>query len=306
MEQDATRSTLGELVGRHAGPSGVSETPIDGLRLFRIDQPIERLPGVYPASMCCIVQGTKRAYLGGVAYTYDEDHFLCATMALPVEAEVPVATPEEPVLGLLLDLDTRAMTETLIAYEAATRPRPTTSTKGLTPGLLVADVDQRFVEAVGRLLQLLDDPVALRMLADSRLRELLFTLIEGEAGPLLRRTLGGAHDISQVVTYLRHNLSEPLTVEDLARKAGMSRAVFHRRFKAATSFSPLQFTKALRLSHAAMQIAGGGAVSQAANAVGYTSASQFSREFRRQFGESPKRWAKTAAASPPDVQAAAG
>jgi AraC-like DNA-binding protein len=198
------------------------------------------------------------------------------------------------------------MAETLIAYEAAARPRRTTSTKELTPGLIVAQVDDRFVEAVARLLQLLDDPVSLRVLADSRLRELLFALIEGEAGPLVHRTLGGAHDISQVVTYLRENLSEPLTVDDLARRAGMSRAVFHRRFKAATTFAPLQFIKALRLSHAAMQLSGGTAVNQAAEAVGYASASQFSREFRRQFGTSPKRWTRTAAASAPDVQATSG
>ena len=71
----------------------------------------------------------------------------------------------------------------------------------------------------------------------------------------------------------------------------MSRAVFHRRFKEATSFSPLQFIKALRLNHTAMQIVGGVSVSQAADEVGYTSASQFSREFRRQFGKSPREWA---------------
>lgn len=302
MKRGMNRKALRELVGRHAGPDRASETPIDGLRLFRIDEPIERLPGVYPASMCCIVQGTKRAYLGGVAHTYDEDHYLCATMALPVEAEVPFATPDEPVLGLLVDLDTRAMAETLIAYETAARPRRTPSAKEVTPGLIVAQVDERFVDAVGRLLQLLDDPVGLRVLADSRLRELLFTLIEGQAGPLVRQTLGGAHDISQVVAYLRDNLCEPLTVDDLAKRAGMSRAVFHRRFKTATSLSPLQFIKALRLNQAAMQIAGGMAVSHAADSVGYTSASQFSREFRRQFGASPKRWARTAAFAP-DVQA---
>jgi len=299
MDQRALR----DLVARHAGPDGVSETPIEGLQLFRINQPIERLPAVYPASVCCIVQGSKRAYLGGAAHTYDADHYLCATMSLPVEAEVPFATPDEPVLGLLLDLDTRATAETLVAYEAAARPHGTTSTKELPPGLVVAEVDDGFVGAVGRLLQLLDDPVALRVLANSRLRELLFTIIEGEAGPLVRRTFGGAHDITRVLTYLRENLSEPLSVDDLARRAGMSRAVFHRRFKAATSFSPLQFIKALRLSYAAMQIVGGKGVSQAADAVGYTSASQFSREFRRQFGKSPRQWTRTAAASAPDVQA---
>lgn len=297
------RGALRQLLAKHVGPDGVSETPIDGLRLFRINQPIERLPGIYPASMCCIVQGRKRAYLGGVAYTYDEEHYLCATMVLPVEAEVPAATSEEPLLGLLVDLDTRAMAETLIAYEAAARPHPTSSTKDVTPGLMVARVDDLFVEAVERLLRLLDDPVALGVLADSRRRELLVALIRGEAGPLVRQTLGGAHGISGVVAYLRENLSEPLTVDDLARRAGMSRAVFHRQFKAATSYSPLQFIKALRLNHAAMQLAGGETVSQAADAVGYASPSQFSREFRRQFGASPKQWTRTAAASAPDVQA---
>ena len=299
MDQRALR----DLVARHAGPDGVTDTPIEGLQLFRISEPIERLPGVYPASMCCILQGEKRAYLGGVAHTYDEQHYLCATMSLPVEAEVPFATADEPVLGVLLDLDTRAMAETLVAYEAAARPRRTTSTEAMPPSLVVAEVDDGFVGAVGRLLELLDEPVALRVLADSRLRELLFTIIEGQAGPLLRQTFGGAHDITRVVAYLRQNLSEPLSVDDLARRAGMSRAVFHRRFKAATSFSPLQFIKALRLSHAAMQIVGGKTVGQAADDVGYASASQFSREFRRQFGQSPRQWARTGASTETDVRA---
>lgn len=297
------RRTLRDLVARHAGPDGVSETPIEGLRLFRINQPIERLPGIYPPSMCCIVQGSKRAYLGGAAHTYDADHYLCASMPLPVEAEVPFATPDEPVLGLLVDLETRTMAETLVAYEAAAGPNRTTSTKELTPGLVAVEVDDGFVTAVGRLLELLDNSVALRVLANSRLRELLFTIIEGDAGPLVRQMFADAHAITRVTTHLREHLRTPLSVDDLSRLAGMSRAVFHRRFKAATSLSPLQFIKALRLSHAAMHIVRGNAVSQAAHAVGYTSVSQFSREFRRQFGKSPKQWATTAAAIPPDVQA---
>ena len=205
-------------------------------------------------------------------------------------------------LGLLLDLDTRAMAEALVAYEAAARPLGLASTKAPTTGLVVAEVDEHFVEALGRLLQLLDDPVALRVLAQGRLRELLFAIVEGQAGPVVRRTFGGVQDMTRVLTHVRENLSEPLCVDDLARRAGMSRAVFHRRFKAATNFSPLQFIKALRLSHAAMEIVGGKAVSQAADAVGYASASQFSREFRRHFGQSPRQWVKTAGASPPDVK----
>ncbi len=293
MDQQALR----DVVSRHAVSEGVSETPIEGLQLFRVNAPIARLPGVYPASMCCIVQGTKRAYLGGVAHTYDEEHYLCATMSLPVEAEVPFATIEEPVLGLLLSLDTQTMAETVVAYEAAARAHEGMRTNELSSGLVVSEADDRFMVAVGRLLELLDEPLALKVLANSRLRELLFTIIEGQAGSLLRRTAGDAHDIARVVTYLRQNIREPLSVDALARKAGMSRAVFHRRFKAATSFSPLQFIKALRLSHAAMQLVGGKGVGHAAEAVGYTSVSQFSREFRRQFGKSPRQWAKTTAAT---------
>ncbi len=299
--------TLRTLVARHAGPDGISPTPIEGLRLFRINEPVDRLPGVYPASMCCIVQGTKRAWLAGVEHTYDEDHYLCATMDLPVVAEVPAATPQQPVLGVLVDLDTRAMAETLVAYEAAARPHRPALAPDPGSGLVVADVDDRFRDALGRLLRLLDDPVALRVLAGGRLRELLFTVIEGQAGPLVRHSLGGASAITRVVAHVRDNLDQPLTVDDLARRAGMSRAVFHRRFKAATGLPPLQFIKTLRLSRAAMQIAGGRAViGDAAQAVGYTSASQFSREFRRQFGASPRQWARTASASAPDVQAAGG
>lgn len=294
---------LRDVVARHVGPDGVSDTPIEGLRLFRINHPIDRLPGIYPPSMCCIVQGQKRTYLGDVAHTYDPDHYLCATMSLPVEAEVTSATPDAPVLGVLLDLDTPDMVETLVAYEAAARPQRASATEATEPGMVVAPVDDALIGALGRLLALLDDPVALRVLASSRLRELQFTVIAGEAGPILRRSFGGARDITRVVTYLRENLSAPISVDDLARRAGMSRAVFHRRFKSATSFSPLQFIKALRLSNAAMQIVGGKAVGEAADAVGYASASQFSREFRRQFGQSPRKWARAAAASAPDVQA---
>lgn len=301
MKQLALRDRL----ARHAVAEGLTETPIEGLKLFRVSHPIERLPAVYPASLCVIAQGQKRAYLGGEAYTYDAEHYLCATMPLPVEAEVPHATPTEPVLGLLLDLETREVVETLVAYEAAARPLCAGTADAPPSGLAVIPVDDAFASAVARLLDLLEDPVALRVLAGSRLRELLFLLIDGKAGPLVRGTLGGGHELMRALTYVREHLGEPISIDELARRAGMSRAVFYRRFKAATCMSPLQFIKAMRLSHAAMQIVAGRTVSEAARCVGYRSASQFSREFRRHFGASPKQWARRAAVSGPDVQAQA-
>ena len=281
----------------------MTETPIEGLQLYRVNQSIERMPTVYPLSICCIVQGSKRVYLGGTTHVYDARHYLCVTMPLPMQAEVPEATPDKPLLGMLLSLETRAMAETMVEYEAMVGPSHGPAAHELTPGLAVASMDAPFTTAAERLLRLLDDPVKLRVLGSGRLRELLFTIIEGEAGPLVRRTFGGSHGVTRALTYLRENIAEPLSVDDLAQKAGMSRTVFHRHFKAATTFSPLQFIKALRLSDAAMLLTQGANVSQAASRVGYSSASQFSREFRRQFGKSPRQWGKTAIGAASDVQA---
>lgn len=298
-----SHTALRDLVERHTGADGATDTPIEGLQLFRVSHPFERMPTVYTPSICCIVQGSKRVFLGGATHVYDTQHYLCVTMPLPMEAEVPKATPDDPLLGLLLSLETRSMAETMVEYEAIVGPSRRSATLELAPGLAVASMDAPFITALERLLGLFDDPIKLRMLGSGRLRELLFSIIDGEAGPLIRRTFGGSHDISRALTYLRENIAEPLSVEDLAAKAGMSRTVFHRQFKAATTYSPLQFIKALRLSDAAMLMTQGANVSQAADRVGYTSASQFSREFRRHFGKSPRQWGKTAVGAQSDVQA---
>jgi AraC-like DNA-binding protein len=121
----------------------------------------------------------------------------------------------------------------------------------------------------------------------------MFALVRGEAGALLRRKVGASRDLFRVLGYIQDNLREPITIQDLVKCAGMSKAVLHRKFKAATTLSPLQFIKALRLNEAAMMIAGGTNVGQAAYQVGYESPSQFSREFRRHFGDSPRQWANT-------------
>ncbi|MEO1173685.1 MAG: AraC family transcriptional regulator, partial [Myxococcota bacterium] len=237
-----------------------------------------------------MLQGRKRAFLGAGVYEYSPEDYLCVTMPLPMEAEIRSASPDRPVLGMLVRLETRLVAETAIEYEAARGSADGDRAKDLLPGLAVVAADEGFVTATGRLLSLLDDPVALRVLGRGRLRELLFSVMNGPAGSLLRQSFGGALGIGRALRHLRENVAEPITVDKLARKAGMSRTVFHRRFKEVTTFSPLQFVKALRLSDAAMLLAQGASVSEAAGHAGYTSASQFSREFRRQFGRPPREW----------------
>ena len=240
-------------------------------------------------------RGQKRVYLGGEAKTYGNNTFLCCTMPLPVEAEVPQASPSHPVLGLLLSLETPTMTETLIAAEA--RLAPDAGSSESTPGLVVSAWDEPFIEAVLRLLQLLDDPCARQILATSRLRELYFALLRSEAGGAIRRTFGASRDLGRALAYLHEHIGEPISVSELARVAGMSKAVFHRRFRAATKLSPVQFMKAIRLNNAAALIGGGMTIAEAAVQVGYGSPSQFSREFSRQYGMPPRQWATTSASA---------
>ena len=129
-------------------------------------------------------------------------------------------------------------------------------------------------------------------MGEGRLRELYYAVLKGEAGESARRAFGVGNEIARTIDYLSSRLDEPVSIEDMAGRVGMSRAVFHRKFKQATTMSPIQFVKSMRLNTAAMQIANGKTVSEAAMAVGYVSSSQFSREFKRLYGQSPKQWSQ--------------
>jgi len=179
--------TLGPLLFRHAPAHGTVPTPIPGLELIRVTQPLSTVPSLYPASLCLLVQGEKRVYFGGQAITYGRDRLLCCTMPMPVKAEVPQASPEAPVLGLLLRLDTQVMMETLVAAEATGELPPAPRSAGPSPGLVVAPWDPHVVDSLSRLAALPDDPCARQVLVSARLREVYFAVLRSEAGQAVRR-----------------------------------------------------------------------------------------------------------------------
>lgn len=288
------KSEIVQLVNRHAITEGVTDTPLEGLQLFRMSHVVERLLGVYEPSVCVIVQGSKRAYLNGRTYIYDENQYLCSTMPLPVEAEVVEASTEKPLLGFSLSIETRTMVETVIEMIAMESANNSSTEVIAVPGLTVAKWDDEFTEALWRLLALLDDPGALSILSNGRLKELMFAVLRGEAGSLVRQAFGGMQKISRALIFLRSNFHEAISIDDLAKQADMSRAVFHRKFKEVTTYSPIQFIKLHRLNNASKLIARGVTIGEAAHQVGYSSQSQFSRDFRRHFGQSPRQWGDTA------------
>lgn len=269
---------------------GLIETGINGVQLFRVSDAMRCAPAVYEPTVVAIVSGTKEAILDGQRFKYDSDQYLCCSMSMPVEAGTPEASAENPLLGVYISLDTKVMTELAIEMESANGAIRTPKAGSLPQGLALAQWDTDFSEALLRLLELGDSPIDTAILGESRLRELYYAVLKGEAGSSARRAFGVGNEIARAIDYLSSNLGESITIDDMASQVGMSRAVFHRKFKQATTMSPIQFVKSMRLNNAAMKIASGKNVSEAAMEVGYVSSSQFSREFKRMYGQSPKQW----------------
>lgn len=284
------RDLIRARVDRHAPSVGSSKTPFEGVGLFRVVAPFERMPGIYKPCVCAIVAGEKTVYVEDSPYVFGEERYVCATMPTPTLADVPAASPESPLLGVLLNFDTNLMSRLVLEMQAAYGTLPTSD--GARKGFGTAARDEGFDIALANLLELLDDPPAAQVLGAGRLRELLFAILRGEAGDRLRSDFGGAPALAKTLAHVHAHIGEDFTIDSLARRAGMSRAVFDRQFRAATLLSPLQYIKALRLSEASMLIARGEGIGEAARTVGYHNSSQFSREFRRKFGASPRQWAR--------------
>ena len=279
-------------VARLIQTDGTRDSAIEGVQLFRSSEPIERVEGVLDPSLCIVVQGEKRAFLDGRSLAYGPSKYLCASMPIPVEGEALRATRDYPLLGLFISLESRVAAEFIVQCCALTPEPP--KTEGPPAGLAVGEWTEQFTVALGRLLDVVDSPVAVELVGEGRLRELLYAVSQGPVGPALRRSLGGSsQQLGPVLKFMRENLAQPLSVDELAQRAGMSRAAFDRQFKTTTTLSPLKYLQALRVNQAARSIATGSDIGHAATHAGYSSPSQFSREFKRHFGMTPRDWAKS-------------
>jgi AraC-like DNA-binding protein len=285
MDLDALR---GLIAGR--APAGTSE-PIEGVYLSREPRPGQPAISTTGTGFALIVQGAKQLTLGEQIIDYEAGEYLVTSVDLPVVGRFTRASPQEPALGFGMTLTAASIAELLLSTDATTRP-PARSGAAV-PALAVSRASTELLDAVGRLLCLLSRPRDLPVLGPMVQREILWLLMTGPQGENIRQ-LGLADSklalISQAVQWIRQNSAEPMRVEHLARRAGLSVSAFHRAFRAVTGSSPLQFQKQLRL-HTARQLIAirGASISQIAYEVGYESAAQFNREYRRLFGNPPGR-----------------
>lgn len=282
---------LADLVAARMTEEGVYETDIPGLDLFRVDAPTSCMSTVYEPSLCVIAQGRKIVQLGDREIVYGALSYMVSSVDLPVNGYVVDASPENPFLAVKINIDPAEVAELVLQLGDAAPSEPVDCPYSAC-GLCVAQVDLGILDAMTRLVRLLDSPTDARFLAPLIQREIIYRALVGEMGSRMREFVSAdsqSHRISRVISVLKDRFAEPLRVRQLAEDVNMSESTLYHSFKQVTRMSPVQFQKKLRLHEARrLMLSEGLEAATASYRVGYESPSHFSREYSRMFGAPPR------------------
>lgn len=282
-------SEMSEIAARHATAAPHVQTlPVPRLGLFCADKPTVPTPTIYEPMLCLVISGRKRGFVGRETIEYNTGDALLVTVDLPIVGEVIEADPSAPYLSLVLELNRPTLASILLECEA-----DVDGDRERMDGFRIGRASPEVLDAALRLLRLLDRPQDIPVLAPLTERELLYRLMTGPTGNALRQIARADSRMSQVtraVSWLRQNYTHDYSANELAEIASMSVASLNRHFRSVTAMSPLEYQKRIRLQEARRLLYTSQAdVAGVGYAVGYGSASQFTREYRRLFGESPGR-----------------
>lgn len=266
--------------------SGAEINAIPNVHLLYGTQPRSRGPVLYEPGIVFLFSGHKTGYLNRRVFHYNASEYLLLTVPLPFECET-TATPEAPLAGMRINIDINVLQSLIIEIGDDKNFNPEASGDGINSGLLSEDI----LCALERLIQAMRHPLNAKILGQQTIREILYYILIGPCGGALLALVSRLthfSQISKVIRQIESRYTQSLTVEQLAGEANMSVSAFHHNFKSVTSTSPLQYLKSYRLHKARLfMIHDGMKASAAAIRVGYESASQFSREFKRYFGVTP-------------------
>lgn len=277
---------ISRLISKHADRDDLG---LPGVRIARVFDTTEPTPSIAEPILAFSIQGRKRIALGDRVYDQVPGTFMTVSVDLPITGHYVQASRSEPYLGFALELRSASIAELLV--EAAPSLPPTVATKP-PPGISINAASPEMLDAIARLLTLIDKPADALFLAPLIEREMLWRVLSGPAGPSVRQI--GLRDsslthIGRAIRHIRMNAFEPIRVEELAKLSRMGVSSFHKQFRTVTEMSPIRYQRRIRLQAARLRllpnphdIAGIG------HSVGYSSASQFSRDYRREFGLSPR------------------
>jgi AraC-like DNA-binding protein len=279
---------LASRLGAVAGDEVDLATALPWLWLIRRARPTATGRGILMPSACLLVQGGKEMLVGQQVLRYGPGSYIQAGAAMPVAGRVIQADADTPYLGIRIDIDPKEVAAFVLEMQPAL-PAPASD----PPAVTVERADDAMLAAVVRLLRLLEQPRDVAVLGRLLKQELIYHLVMAPGGATLTRGVAGGQReraVGEAINWIRAHYRQPLRIDALARTVHLSPSVLHRRFKAATVMSPLQYQKQVRLLEARRLLMSGRVeAASVAYEVGYESPSQFSREYRRLFGASPLR-----------------
>ncbi|WP_308531274.1 AraC family transcriptional regulator [uncultured Paenibacillus sp.] len=282
------RGELAQVIERFTMTDGMHETLIPGLCFFRASQISEPVHSVYKPSLCVVAQGSKVVMLGQEIYQYDSDHYLAASVKLPISGQVVEASSEAPYFSLRLQFTMDQILDVLQASDQVESPK-----RQYGRGLVINRMSDSLHDSVMRLVHLLDSPSDIPVLAQYAVREIIYRILQDEQGDTLKQfALIGSHAqrVAKVIERVNRDFALPLRVDELAEEAEMSASSLYHYFKEVTAMSPIQYQKQLRLQEARrLLLSSTMEAAEAAFQVGYESPTYFNREYARMFGAPPIR-----------------
>ncbi|WP_426445421.1 AraC family transcriptional regulator [Paenibacillus sp. S-38] len=282
----AYQEELTERIKRHATADGTHPTAIPELCLRRASTESEPLHTIHLPSLYLIAQGSKTAVLAGTSCRCDSSSYMVTSVHLPVIGRITGASPQIPYVSLQLTLHPDVLLDVV-------KHSPPPGSRETGSGMLLNPSTPPLMEAIVRLVRLLDTPADIPMLSPLIIREIFYRVLQDEQGASLRQfaVIGScAQGISQAIHRINRDYSMPLNISELAKEVSMSATSLHKHFKKVTAMSPLQYQKVIRLQAARRLLLTEGLDAAAAGfRVGYESPSQFSREYARFFGRPPMR-----------------
>jgi len=279
------RKRMIALMDKLTPEEGYNLTVLPQVRFLRSNRPLSLTPVFYQPGIVIVCQGSKRGFFGDQVYLYDEQHYLAVSVPVPFTMQTQ-ASEQAPLLAIYLYLDFNVVADLILQIDqqggvAASKPQ----------GMLSTPMDRAMSESVLRFVEAMGRPLEAEILGPALVREIYFRALTGEQGGAMRAALtlqGQFGKIAKAIRRIHGAFSLPLSVEQLAAEAGMSVPSFHSHFKSVTQTSPLQYLKSIRLHQARLlMVRNDVSAASAALEVGYESASQFGREFKRLFGNSP-------------------
>lgn len=282
---DPYTARMVQLLEQLAPLEGYNLSALEDVRFLRSNRPLSNTPVLYEPGIVILCQGRKRGYLGDDVYVYDAQHYLVVSVPVPFTMETE-ASAAEPMLAVYMRLDLQLASELMLQVDEVFGPSDASP-----KGMYASPMDDPLRASTLRLLEAMSDPGDAQILGPALVREIYYRILTGAQGGSMRAALqqqGHFGKVSRAIRRIHSSYEQRLDVESLAEEAGMSVPSFHVHFRNVTDSSPMQYLKATRLHQARLlMLRGAIPAATAAFNVGYESASQFSREFKRFFGRTP-------------------